>query len=206
MIRSALALLALAAAASAQSTLTVTPSDARSVRTVTTGGLHGSPITSTSTLVAGLMSGIDSGDGTGPSATYRWQALFPLSAIPAQATVLSATITTGILTVGANGMISGGLYASAIGTLTTDVPTVTNGYAHIDNTVGVKTIDATDAFRAYRAAGTPYGGLIVSAGRNFGALTWSTPTLTVTYAPVPEPSALAALGLGALALLRRRKA
>ena len=34
---------------------------------------------------------------------------------------------------------------------------------------------------------------------------WSAPTLAVTYAPVPEPSAFAALSIGALAMLRRRK-
>ena len=140
-----------------------------------------------------------------------WMAEFVLPSVPAGMAVASATLSATVgsgptqpvftsVYAGDGAVTLADWRASALG--------VTTATANPNSSFR---IDVSEGVRALYAVGQDQAGLRVGRSSQVThveqSLHWSSPKLTVTFAPqaVPEPAPLAALGLGALALMRRRR-
>ena len=205
-----LALLTLAAAASAQ-TITLSPVATSGYSLVGTDNYSLAAGTRTFAYRKTFVNPPPYGSGISvTSYQIGWRAEFALPTAPSGTRLASAFFETRVLTAKGSGSHSVELrtYAGsgAISALRPAPATL----------VTSRRIGPIASLRIDVAAGLgtgPYAGVDLvcppfSADGVTPSFSWSAPTLTLTYAPVPvpEPASFAALGLGAVALIRRRKA
>ena len=205
MIRSTLALSLLVLAAASQAVV-LAPASTRGWQSSKTGASY------TDDLVTVLL-----GSSRHPDINvFRgWRTEFDLSDLPDASRLLSATLTTTVAQQSRASFLPQTIVVRAY-TGTGTVPLASPGGTALPSfecapQAATVRLDVASALRSAKGRylgldfSTSTNSLIAGTPTNNG-LVWTTPTLTLAYAPVPEPAPLAALGLGALAVLRRRKA
>lgn len=146
--------------------------------------------------------------------TRGWMAEFRLPTLPTGMTLASATLSA--TASGSSQRLSVDVYSGDGVVTLSDWRGRDYGF-RANAAAGLFSLNVSQSVRSLYASGASYAGLCFACydrtrvdgnAINRDIMAWSDPKLTLTYAPqaVPEPAAFLPLGLGALALRRRRKA